>query len=322
MSPSSNSLSELGPAEIRLAPKVLPLISMPSRLRTLKSRVDFPTELAVNLRAKREQSLRADVVRTGQMMYDRGWIAANDGNISIRLDHAHILITPTGMCKARMDPDDLLVCDNDGNKITGKRERSSEMAMHLAVYKVRPDVHSVVHAHPPLSTGFAVAGRAMNLGLMPELIISLGSVPLADYGLPGTTALVDGMVPFIPKYDAILLANHGAVCYGKSVDEAYARMETLEHLARITLVAELLGGPKVLPRCEIQKLFDARERYGVRTPNRFEPGSPLAAEDLPDQDVKIQTTRRELLMVFEEALSRHSGIDPTRDRVQTASNKQ
>jgi L-fuculose-phosphate aldolase len=282
---------------------------MPSRLRTLKDQVHFPTQLAVSLRMKNEHQLRGDIVRTGQMMYERGWIAANDGNLSARLDDTRILVTPTGMCKARMEPDDLLICDNDGNKIRGKRECSTEMAMHVAIYKLRPDIQAVVHAHPPFSTGFAVAGRALNLGLMPELIITLGSVPLAEYGLPGTPALVEGMLPLIPKFDAILLANHGAVCYGESILGAYGRMETLEHLARITLVAEMLGGPKVLPRSEIQKLFDARKRYGVQTPNCFEPGSPLAAEDLPDPGERIETTRRELLMLLDEALLHRSTED-------------
>ena len=172
-----------------------------------------------------------------------------------------------------------------------------------------PMFSAVVHAHPPISTGFAVAGRALNLGLMPELIVSMGSVPLAEYGLPGTPALVDGMLPYVPKFNAILLANHGAVCYGESVAQAYARMETLEHLARIALVAEMLGGPKVLPRVEIEKLFEARARYGVRVPNGFEPGSPMAAEDMPDPSEKLEVTRQQLLALIDEAL-RVRGVSP------------
>jgi L-fuculose-phosphate aldolase len=249
-----------------------------------------------------EQQLREDIVGTGRMMYERGWIAANDGNLTVRLDSERILATPAGVCKGRMRPEDLIVCDIAGNKISGSGERTTEMAMHVAVYNARPDVQAVVHAHPPISTGFAVAGRALNLGLMPELIVSMGSVPLAEYGLPGTPALVDGMLPYVPKFNAILLANHGAVCYGESVGQAYARMETLEHLARIALVAEMLGGPKVLPRVEIEKLFEARERYGVRVPNRFEPGSPMAAEDMPDPSEKLEVTRQQLLALIDEAL--------------------
>jgi L-fuculose-phosphate aldolase len=252
----------------------------------------------------REQQLREEIVHAGQMMYQRGWIAANDGNITARLDENRILATPAGVCKGTMHPEDLLVCDNQGDRIAGDRARTTEMSMHVAIYSARPDIHAVVHAHPPTSTGFAVAGRALNLGLMPELIVSMGSVPLAEYGLPGTSALTEGMLPYIPKFNAILLANHGAVCYGETVPQAYARMETLEHLARISLVAELLGGPKVLSRVEVQKLFDARGRYGISVPNQFEPGNPLVAEDMPesnDRD-KLEFTRQQLLALIDEAL--------------------
>jgi L-fuculose-phosphate aldolase len=249
-----------------------------------------------------EQQHREDIVQVGRMMYERGWIAGSDGNLSVRLDADRILATPTGMCKGRMNPEDLLICDNAGNKISGERERTTEMAMHVAVYQTRPDIHAVVHAHPPIATGFAVAGRALNMGIMPELIVSLGSVPLADYGLPGTPALVDGMLPFVAKFDAILLANHGAVAYGTDIHRAFARMETIEHLARITLVAEMLGGPKVLPRNEVQKLFEARRRYGVHVPNEFEPGNPLTAEDMPDPNDKLEFTRQQLMTLIDEAL--------------------
>lgn len=249
-----------------------------------------------------EQQNREDIVRIGRMMYERGWIAGSDGNITIRLDSQRVLATPTGMCKGRMAPEDLIICDNDGNKISGERERSTEIAMHVAVYHARPDIGAVVHAHPPTATGFAVAGRALNLGIMPELIVTLGSVPLADYGLPGTYALVEGMLPFIPKFDAILLANHGAVAYASDVFGAFGRMETVEHLAKITLVAEMLGGPKVLPRIEVEKLFASRARYGVKAPNRFEPGNPITAEEMPEPSEKLEVTRQQLIALVEEAL--------------------
>jgi L-fuculose-phosphate aldolase len=227
-----------------------------------------------------EQTLREKIVRIGRLMFEKGWIAANDGNITIRLDHERILATPAGVSKGMMRPEDLIVCDLDGRKLSGKRACTSEIGMHLVIYEMRPDVHAVVHAHPPFATGFAVAGRALDLGLLPEVVLNLGSVPLAEYGLPGTSALSAGMLPYIPEYDAMLLANHGAVAYGEDVFRAFFRLDTVEHFARITLVAELLGGPQALPRIEIQKLFDARFRYGVESRNRFEPGSPFSAEDL------------------------------------------
>src|SRR5579862_3698669 len=122
-----------------------------------------------------EQQYREEIVRAGRTMYERGWIAGNDGNITVRLDSTRILSTPTGVCKGRLTSDDLLVCDYDGNKISGERACTTEMAMHLAIYHSRSDVNAVVHAHPPIATGFAVAGRALNQGLMPEMIVAMGS---------------------------------------------------------------------------------------------------------------------------------------------------
>lgn len=251
---------------------------------------------------KTEQQLRDEIVQVGRLVFEKGWVAANDGNITLRLDEGCLLSTPTGISKGMMRPEDLIVCDLDGRKLHGERERTSEMAMHLTIYRMRPDVHSVLHAHPPVATGFAVAGRALNLGLLPEVVISLGSVPLADYGLPGTPALTAGMLPYISKYDALLMANHGAVAYGEDLWQAFSRMEMVEHFARITLVAELLGGAKVLPRVEVQKLFESRVRYGVKSRNHFEPGAPMTAEDMPEQSEKIEITREQLLAIIDEAL--------------------
>ena len=256
-----------------------------------------------------EQKLREDIVRIGRLMFEKNWIAANDGNISARLPdedgQARILATPTGMSKGMLLPEDMIVTDMEGNKVRGTRERTSEMDMHTTIYKMRPDVHAVVHAHPPTATGFAVAGRALNVGILPEVIVCLGAVPLAEYSEPGTPALSESMRPYVPKYDALLLANHDVVAYGEDLFRAYHRLETVEHSARITLVAELLGGPKVLPRAEIQKLFVARERYGVKSRNSYEPGLPMAAEDMPEQsdkEEKLELTRSQLLSIIEDAL--------------------
>lgn len=253
-----------------------------------------------------EKEYRQNIVEVGRMVYAKGWVAANDGNISIRLDQNRILATPTGVSKGMMQPDDLIICDLNGDKIEGRRERTSEIAMHTTVYKLRPDVQAVVHAHPPVSTGFAVAGKALNLAILPEVVIGLGCVPLAEYGLPGTPALTDGMLPYIPKYDALLMANHGAVCYGEDVFKAYFKMETLEHVARITLVAEMLGGPKLLPRVEVEKLFDSRSRYGITSRSSVEPGCPIVAEDMPQSD-RFWVTRDELIALVDEAVRRQNG---------------
>ena len=251
--------------------------------------------------AKTEREYRQDIIDVGKLVFQKGWVAANDGNITIRLDQDRILATPTQICKGMMDHDDLIVVDMKGRKVEGRRECTSEIAMHLTVYDMRPDIRSVVHAHPPVSTGYATAGRALNLALLPEVIIGLGCVPLADYGLPGTPELTKPMLPLIPKYDAIMMGNHGAVCYGADVWKAFFKMETVEHFARISFVAEMLGGPKVLPRTEVDKLLDARTRYGVKAMVAGEPGCPVAAEEV-GQDERFYVTRQELIALVDEAL--------------------
>ena len=229
--------------------------------------------------SKSEQEYRDDLVRVCHLIYEKGWVAMNDGNVSIRLEDNRLLCTPTAVSKGMLTDQDLIICDLDGKKVSGERQGTSEIAMHITVYKMRPDVRSVVHAHPPVATGFATAGRALDKALLPEVVIQLGAVPLANYGLPGTRALSDGMLPFIPNYDAILLENHGCTTWGQDVWQAFFRMEMVEHFARITFVAEMMGGAKALPREEVAKLFEARKRYNVSSNASMEPGMPLVAED-------------------------------------------
>ena len=261
---------------------------------------------------KTEREYREDICQIGRLVFQKGWVAANDGNISIRLDAEQVLATPTGVCKGMMQPDDLIIVDRKGNKIHGRAERTSEFAMHATIYDMRPDIRAVVHAHPPVATGFATAGKSLNLALLPEVVIGLGCVPLAEYGLPGTPALTQPMLPLIPKYDALLMANHGAVCYGEDVFKAYFKMETMEHFARIQLVAELLGGPKVLPRTEVDKLLDSRTRYGVKAKNAGEPGCPVALEEAGAEGASrleeehFYVTRSELIRLVDEAMKARS----------------
>jgi L-fuculose-phosphate aldolase len=249
---------------------------------------------------KTEREYRQDIVDVGRMVWQKGWVAANDGNISIRLDQDRVLCTPTQVCKGMMQADDMIVCDMQGNKISCTRERTSEIMMHLTIYNLRPDIRSVVHAHPPVATGYAAAGRSLNLALLPEVVLGLGCVPLAAYGLPGTPELTDPLLPLIPKYEALLMGNHGAVCYGEDLYKAFFRMETVEHFARISLVAELLGGAQVLPKLEVDKLLEARARYGITTRAGLEYGCPLAAEELGRE--RIQVTREELIALVDEAM--------------------
>jgi L-fuculose-phosphate aldolase len=257
---------------------------------------------------KTERELRQDIIDIGRIVWQKEWVASNDGNITIRLDSERVMCTPTGVCKGMMQPDDLIVVDMQGKKLEGRREGTTEIAMHLAIYNLRPDVNSVVHAHPPVATGFAAAGRALNLALLPEVIIGLGCVPLVDYGLPGTPELIEPMLPLIPKYDALMMGNHGVVCYGEDVYKAFFRMETVEHFARITLVAELVGGPNVLPKAEVQKLVDARTRYGVKVRSGGEPACPVAAEDAGRSSGSIEVTREELIELVEQALRARGAV--------------
>ena len=252
--------------------------------------------------AKTEGQQRQDILDVGKLMYQKGWVASNDGNISVRLDDNRILCTCTGVSKGMMTPDDVVVCDLEGDKVEGSREQTTEIGMHLTIYRMRADVSAVVHAHPPVATGFAVAGRALDQALLPEVVVSLGCVPLADYGLPGTPALSAALRPYVPNYDAILLSNHGVVCYAEDLYKAFFKMEVVEHFARVSLVAELLGGPKVLPRQEVAKLFDSRLRYGVKSRAAMEPGKPLVAEDVEARAQKPSITREDLIAIIDEAL--------------------
>jgi L-fuculose-phosphate aldolase len=195
------------------------------------------------------------------MLHERDFIAATDGNLSVRLDDRRILITPTGMSKGAMRPVDLVVADMNGIRLKGKREITSEVGMHLLVYKMRPDIQAIVHAHPRTATGFAAAGIALNQPLVCEVVIGLGQIPLAPYGTPGTPELARTLEPLIPDYDAILMANHGVVTYGADLRSAYMKMETVEHFAQITLVTRMLGQQQPLAHGDLEKLVAARSRY-------------------------------------------------------------
>jgi L-fuculose-phosphate aldolase len=209
----------------------------------------------------REREHRREIVVFGRALHDHGYVAAMDGNLSVRLDEGRILATPTAMCKGMMRPSDLVIVDLDGNRLAGQRDVSSEIAMHLLIYKLRPDVQGVVHAHPPTATGFAAAGMPLNEPLVCEVVIGLGSIPLARYGTPGTPELSEALEPLVPQFDAILMSNHGVVSYGRDLHHAYMKMETVEHFAQIALVTHLLGRQQPLGSQDLAKLMVARTKY-------------------------------------------------------------
>jgi L-fuculose-phosphate aldolase len=226
-----------------------------------------------------DRELRRQICKTGRWMYRRGFVVACEGNLSVRLDRERILVTPAGACKGYLTPEDLLVTDLSGMVLSGIRQPSTEILMHLLFYRLRPDVRAVCHAHPTTATGFAAAGRALEEAVLPEVIVGLGKIPLAPYGTPGTWELCAGIEPLAIKHDAILLENHGVVTCGQDLTTAYQRLETVEQFARILLTAETLGGPHLLPHAEVQRLIAARSRYGVSSPeNTVE--LPLSSESL------------------------------------------
>ncbi len=175
-----------------------------------------------------EREFRRQICKTGRNMYARGFVVACEGNLSVRLDENRILVTPAGMCKGSLAPEDLLVTDLSGVVLCGTKQPSTELLMHLLHYRLRPDVRAVCHAHPPTATGFAAAGRALEEAVLPEVIVGLGKIPLAPYGTPGTWELCAGLETLVVKHDAILLENHGVVTCGQDLAIAYQRLETVE----------------------------------------------------------------------------------------------
>jgi L-fuculose-phosphate aldolase len=204
---------------------------------------------------------REEIVRFGKMLHAAGMVAATDGNLSVRLKDSRILCTPTVISKGLMEPDDLVMVDNHGRKVSGRREVSSEIGMHLFIYRMRPDINGVVHAHPPTATGYAAAGIPLDTALCSEIIVTLGKVPLANYATPGTQELAEGLAPLIPDHQAILMANHGVVTYGADLLTAYMNMETVEHYAKVALVTHMLGRQQPLSPTHVDKLHEIRLKY-------------------------------------------------------------
>jgi len=220
-----------------------------------------------------ESSLRADIVEVGRRMYARGYTASNDGNISVRLGADRLLMTPKSVCKGFMTPDMMCVTDLEGRKLQGDRDPSSETLMHLEVYRQRPDVQAVVHAHPPTATGFAVAGIPLDRAVLAEVLTTLGSIPIAEYATPSTAELPDAVRRYIKAHDGMLLANHGALTVGTDLFGAYYKMETIEHFAKISLVARLLGRENLISREEVLRLQELRGSYGIKAP------APICLDD-------------------------------------------
>ena len=216
-----------------------------------------------------EYEIKKQICEIGKRIYQNGFVAANDGNISVRINDKEVLCTPTGVSKGYMTPDMICKVDMNGNVLqaNGKFKPSSEVKMHLRVYKERPDVKSVVHAHPPYGTSYAIAGIPLDKPIMPEAVIALGAVPIAEYGTPSTEEIPDAVAKYLQCYDAVLLENHGALTYGPDLMAAYFKMESLEFYAKLMFISSQIGQPQVLDNTQVDKLIDIRKAMikGART---------------------------------------------------------
>jgi L-fuculose-phosphate aldolase len=217
--------------------------------------------------------LKADIVEVGRRLYARAFVASNDGNITIRIAEDRLLTTPKNVSKGFMTPDMMVIVDLDGKKVAGTSDASSELKMHLEVYRQRSDVKAVVHAHPALATGFAVAGIPLDRAVLAEVICTLGSIPIAEYATPSTQELPNAVRQYIKAHDGLLLANHGALTVGADVFAAYYKMETIEHFAKISLTARLLGGERLISQEEVLRLQSLRGLYGIAAP------APICLDD-------------------------------------------
>ncbi len=226
--------------------------------------------------SKNEFKLKQLIIDIGKRIWTRGYVAANDGNITVRIGKNEILTTPTGVSKGFMCPEMIIKIDMDGNVISknSRYKPSSEIKMHTEVYRAREDIKAVIHAHPPYCTSFAVAGIPLDKCILPEAIISLGAVPIAPYATPSTKEVPESIKPYIIKTDAILLANHGALTLGTDLLNAYFKMETLEHSAHIIFLAIQLGNVNILPEKEVKKLMEVREKMNI-------PGRIIACQYQP-----------------------------------------
>jgi L-fuculose-phosphate aldolase len=208
-----------------------------------------------------ETKLRDELILASKDLHACGYTPGTSGNLSVRLSAERVLATPTGCSKSRIGTGDLIVVDMESRQLEGTRHVTSEIDMHLAIYKARPDVQAVVHAHPVFATAFACSGLALDQPLCAEVVMALGSIPLAPYATTGTCAVAKALAPFLPGHDAVLLANHGVVTYGHSLTDALMKMETVEHFAQICIAVRQLGGGALIAGEDMTALLRARTAY-------------------------------------------------------------
>ena len=255
-----------------------------------------------------DRKLKEQICEIGRRLYDKGFAAANDGNISIRVDENAVLCTPTMICKGFMTPEDICAVDLEGNQISGTKKRTSEILLHLTIMKERPDVKAVVHCHPPHATAFSVAGEPVPQCVIPEVEVFMGEVPMAPYETPGGQKFADSVLPFLKATNTIILNNHGTVSFGKDLQEAYWKTEILDAYCRILLLAKQLGPINYFSETQARELLDLKQKLGFDDP-RFhctdcdlcgnsalregyseQPPQPRAFEPPPSHPVNVQKT--------------------------------
>lgn len=209
--------------------------------------------------------LKKEIIKIGKLMYEKDYVAANDGNISFKINDNLFLTTPTGVSKGMMTENMLIQVDKTGKVVNGNMKPSSEIKMHLEVYNKREDVKAVVHAHPVFSTAFAVANIPLAVNILPEIVVTLGSVPVAPYATPSTDEVPNSISDLISETDALLLSNHGVLTVGSSLMEAYYKLEQIEHYAKILFYARQIGNINILNKPDIEKLKQVKENLGIKT---------------------------------------------------------
>jgi len=259
-----------------------------------------------------EAELRQQIADFSRLCYDKDYLAATDGNLSVRMDDGNILCTPTRINKGFVRPEDSVVVDIEGKLVRGDRKASSEIAMHTLIYELRPDIKAVVHCHPQAATAYAAAGIPLNKALISEVVLALGCIPIANYGTPGTPELTEQLTPFVAHYDALLMANHGVVTYGSDLMDAYNRMDTVEHFAKISIYTRVLGKEQLLSSEDVEKLWVQRQKYfGLETEDDARPKDPMCpvtdgrsrAVASPAGSDTISMSRNELVDLISEVVS-------------------
>jgi L-fuculose-phosphate aldolase len=250
-----------------------------------------------------EPELRRQIADFSRLTYERGHLASTDGNLSARMADGTILCTPTIINKGFVRPEDPVVVDLEGRLVRGERKASSEIAMHTLIYQLRPDVNAVAHCHPPCATAYAAAGIPLNKALLAEVVLALGCIPLAEYGTPGTPELTERLEPWVRSFDALLMANHGVVTYGADLMDAYNRMDTVEHFAKISIYTRILGKERLLSSEDVEKLRVQRLKYYGLEEGVAAPAGDPACPVTDGRSDTISISREELVELIHQVVS-------------------